>query len=1141
MTDLFELQPWRRPEITGIGRLPMRPSFSRFDSVEAALAAEEGSIGGSCCGGSWCLDLNGVWDFCFFSSPEEALQFVRSLPECLARNTGMSEHDRPERSGSAEGDSWSSIHVPGNWTLQGWDKPHYTNVRMPFPDSPPEPPASNPTGLYRRTFQLNAAATAEPGAPAWRYVLNLGAAESVAVLWLNGRFLGVAKDSRLESEFDITPFLADLHEHELLVMVVRYSDSSFIEDQDQWWMAGVFREVRIYAESAVHLQALRLHPELREDNETGAFWAEVELGGLETGGVGSLERATAPSAENAAALPVQVSLGLFPARASSWSEALIEAEGLVTGAPASDGHAHDSPNRADKLHLDAGTASVAAWSAETPSLYTALLVLEDTYGRTLAVYRQDVGFRRVEVRNRELLINGKPVMIYGVNRHEHDPDSGKTISRESMIRDLELLKQFNFNAVRTAHYPNHPLWYSLCDRYGIYLVDEANIEAHHYYNDICRDPRYTAAFLDRCQRMVLRDYNHPSVIIWSLGNESGYGANHDACAGWIRRADESRPLHYEGAVRTEWGQLAYNYARGRSATDIIAPMYAPVQEIQEWASSDLAAADPRPLIMCEYSHAMGNSNGGLEDYMAAFKQYHGLQGGFIWDWVDQGLRKSSPTGSDYWAYGGDFGDEPNDGDFCINGLVWPDRKPHPAMWEFKKFAQAVQFELSLPNAGVSQETAGTLTATLTLTSLRDFATLRGCSLLYGVQVDGTRVQEGRERLPAIGPGEAHAASLSLKAAPPGELILSVQVVSGEPDSLVPTGHELAWQQWIIRSSALGESAEADKVVTLTPGRHAWSGPEPGTETSRDSRYPESLFLRLKGTARHGTGPDPEPEPELWFGGFDAPLAPPVQSRSSSEGLSLSGPSLCLWRAPTENDLIRNMGGQEEKPATRWIEAGLNALHGAWRVCEPAPEGSVGSAEAVYSHAGQERARIRQILRRVPGSAWHRLDVVITLSEIIADLPRIGLRFDLPAAYEALRWYGRGPHENYPDRAHGSRLGVHRSTVTDQYVPYIVPQEHGGHSDTRRLELAADADRNLPRLEVAAPPGELFHFSALHSAPEDLDTLSHTPQIEPREETVLIVDFFHRGIGTAACGPDCHPRYMRGGGVTLERSLLIRLS
>lgn len=1074
------VRPWREPAITGIGRLPMRPQLPAYASLEAALAADPLDRG-------TLLDLNGEWDFRYFESAEDGYAALKADEAATARTAV---------------DGWKPISVPGNWTLQGWDKPHYTNVRMPFDDLPPNPPDDNPTGLYRRFFVL-------PEIPAGQVILHLGGAESVAIVQLNGIEIGVAKDSRLESEFDITPHLRAGVRHELRILVVRYSDASFIEDQDQWWMAGIHRSVYLSTRPTVHPAALRITPVLESDLTSGSLNVEIEVVGLATG---------AGTGDTAVTLPVTVSIRLFDADKNEIEAAAVS--GMLTGPAASDGHAHENANRADRLRLESGFFRVEPWSSESPTLYHCTIEMRDAEGRTIAVYRRRVGFRRIEIARQKLLINGRPVLIRGVNRHEHDEFHGKAITRQSMIEDLRLLKQFGFNAVRTAHYPNHPDWYDLCDEWGIYLVDEANLEAHHYYNEICRDPRYTAAFVDRVLRMVLRDFDHPSVIIWSLGNESGYGPNHDAAAGWVRRVDPSRPLHYEGAVRGEWGQGRYEFGRGSHATDIIAPMYAPVEEIVAWATSDEGRADPRPLILCEYTHAMGNSNGGLEDYAKAFRQMEGLQGGFIWDWVDQGLVKTAPNGRTYWAYGGDFGDEPNDRDFCINGLVWPDRTPHPALWEFKRLVQPFVFALDTGEApgGRGARTAG---PRVTIRNEQDFTDTAGTVLHWRVLEDGGEIAAGAVPLPVVAPdGEAVVelpplpGSVESRQDKPESPLGSLDSVTQSPSlyakpseperllelSLWRNEEELAWEQVYLDGAGRGGAAPA------APGTNRWGGAPaaPGTATNGAGRpqagRPQAacaLSLRLS-----------DDSARLRLLADEAELARAV--------------SLQIWRAPTDNDIVRGLPGQEEKPASRWYSQGLDRLQLRWSA------DADGFASAIVL-GDRERGRLRLMLSRPALYDAYRLAVEVELDEEIADLPRLGIRLDLVPGYEELSWYGRGPEESYPDRANGYRIGRWNSSVTHQYVPYIVPQEHGGHSDTRYVALTANDGERAGSLTVFAEARELFHFSALHTAPEDLDTLTHTWQIEPRQETVLIVDRFHRGLGTAACGPDCAPRYRRGGG------------
>ena len=502
---------------------------------------------------------------------------------------------------------------------------------MPFANTPPFAPEHNPTGVYRRTFTVP---------QSWekrKTILTVGSAESYLEVYVNGRFVGSSKDSRLPASFALTDFLQE-GENQLVLLVVRYGDASYVEDQDQWWFGGLHRSVYLHCIDSISLADAHLRPILDENRENGVLEVDVKI----QGPPGSA-----------------LLLSLYDP-----SHHLI-------------GSKHLQSDGSSSCKAAFPVAQILLWNHESPQLYTLTLSLENQQE-----YRAvRVGFRTIEVKNRKLLINGKRVLIKGVNRHEHDQCMAKTLTTELMVQDILLMKQHNFNAVRTCHYPNDERWYELCDRYGLYVMDETNIETHAFYDSICRDERWASSFLERVQRMVRRDRNHASVIIWSLGNESGYGQNQDAMAGWLRRFDPDRPIHYEGGIRPEWGQGAFtleSLKRGRFVTDFVSPMYPAISLIEAWDKTTEASQDDRPMIMCEYSHAMGNSNGSLSDYWETIRSSRGIQGGFIWDWVDQGIlvdaegrpvgpraiNRSEKSSIPSWRYGGDFGDQPTDYDFC---------------------------------------------------------------------------------------------------------------------------------------------------------------------------------------------------------------------------------------------------------------------------------------------------------------------------------------------------------------------------------------------------------------------------------------------------------------------------------------------
>jgi beta-galactosidase len=859
---------WENPELTSLNRVPPGATLLRAGPVS----------------------LNGMWEFALAARPEEA-----------AAVTGF-----------------GPIEVPGLWTMQGFAAPQYTNVKMPFDERPPHVPEANPTGVYRRRFAV------PEGWRGRRVVLHFGGSEGALFVTVNGAPLGIAKDARTPAEFDVSDLVRWDGDNELVAAVVQWSDASFVEDQDQWWHAGLPRDVFLYATPREHIADVFARGDMH-----GHLVVDVEAGA--------------------------------PARAR-----LLDPDGaLLLDEPLADGR------------LEHDVRAPRQWSAERPDVYTLVV----TAGEDEVSCR--VGFRSVEVADRRLLVNGRAVRICGVNRHDHDDRRGRAVTRGLMEADARLMKQFNVNAVRCSHYPNDPYWLDLCDRVGLYVIDEANIEAHAFYDDVCADPRYAAAFAERVQNMVERDKNHPSVILWSLGNESGYGPNHDAAADWLRAFDPTRPLHYEGAIARDW-------SGGRRATDVVCPMYADVDSIEAWAAAG-DTGDPRPLILCEFSHAMGNSNGGLADYYAAFDRHDALQGGFVWEWIDHGIRRTDERGREYWAYGGDFGEARHDSNFCADGLVWPDRTPHPAMNELKYLAAPVRVQALDAAAGRFR-----------IHNRHDFIDL---SHLRG-EWEGGELPIGDDEVTLDVSGREH-----------------VTFRFFERDG----GREVAWQQFELRAP------------TAAPVRRAGPG-----------------------------------------SAADLPLV-------------LDGPHLQLWRAPTDNDGLPLVPDKSPGPLGRWLELGLD---------RGIPDG------VVHRHTS------------------HRLDGggvlfehEVELPEELADLPRIGVVLTLAPGLERLEYCGRGPWENYSDRQASAVVGRYRSTVTDQYVPYIAPQEHGHHGDVRWLTLTDDQGRGI---KVTAQP--TIGFSASHFTAADLTAARHTVDLEPRAEVILNLDHAQRGLGTASCGPDTSPRY-----------------
>ncbi len=1053
--DTLPRNSWEQPQLTGLNKLPGRTLLVPFD--DAATAAGDNRDASP-----WFRNLNGQWDFTLLDRPRDA-------PETFMQP-------------AFDTTGWGRIPVPSNWTMQGHDRPHYTNVQMPFPHPPPHVPDDNPCGLYRRRFSIPAA---------WRkgrrIILHFGAVESVLYVYVNGIPVGLSKGSRLPAEFDITDVVQP-GSNTLAAMVIRWSDASFLEDQDHWWMAGIYRDVFLVAKPAGHIGDAFLQGGLTDDYRDGLLQARFRI-------------------ETPDGIP------------NGWSVALSLQNPDGKAVWRSDHILKVADCRHERMpwwQIDA-TLPVQAprrWSSESPALYRVTATLRNPDGDAVETVSQRIGFRRVEVADRKLLINGRPVLIRGVNRHEHDDRSGKTVSRDSMLADIRLMKQFNFNAVRTCHYPDDPLWYDLCDEYGLYVIDEANIETHDFMQSICHDPAYAVAFQERAMRMVLRDKHHPSIIIWSTGNESGLGTAHGAIAGWIRTFDPSRPIQHESATMHlldhHWETGVDPIKATGLVTDIVCPMYCSVDMLAAWAEH---SRDPRPLILCEYSHAMGNSNGNLKEYWELFERCDGLQGGFIWDWVDQGLLVKSrhrpgaaqparvspsasaaarqechvPGGRYQWAYGGDFGDEPNDRNFCINGLIWPDRTPHPALHEFSKLTQPVAVTCSQPGQ-----------QRYTIVNKRDFTSLADLAGTWVLTVNG-RVR-ARGRLPAldIGPGESLTFELPARHRPqpaPGETChLTFHFRLRRDTPWAKAGCELAWEQ----VELVRPEAHAPVVVASVkpPAGAALTVTEDARSISVGNRHVRLVFDRETGILADYT-----------VGG---------------KRLVKQGPQLSVWRGPTDNDGVKLWGGQDAKPLGQWLKAGLNEL-------------TLRTSQANVGHTEGDAVEVRivqhgscrggtNVIQHSHQYTIHpdgtvQVDNRIDVDAALPSLPRIGIAMVLPGAFESLRWFGRGPHESYWDRKEGAPVGLYESTVTAQYVPYIMPQEHGNKTDVRWIALQASRHHGLMvRMDA------LMECNASRFTPDDLFAATHTGELKPRKDVYLTVDWHQRGLGTGSCGPQTLSQY-----------------
>ena len=1015
---------WELPETSEVNRLPAR----------APLPTED----------RWTRSLDGNWEFLLVHHPSAA-------------PTRWAE---PRRGGRG----WRTIEVPGCWTRQDTgDLPHYTNVQMPWALEPPATPAENPTGLYRTTFRL------PRGWASRRTVLHLGGAESVAVVHCNGEFVGMGKDSRLASEFDLTDRLVK-GDNTLAVMVVRYSDATWIEDQDHWWHAGLHRSVALRSESQVHLADVATTADYDPTTGAGSLTVTAEIGGDPGEGWTTVTRLLDSRKRRAGRGAVT---SRVRARRSGFGmDAFLASWGY----------------EGNRSRTEIDLATVEPWSAESPTRYRLEIRLVDPGGRTIDSTELRIGFRRVEVRDRRLLVNGQPVLINGVNRHDHHPETGKTQTFEEIRADLVTMLRHNINAVRTAHYPNDPALLDLCDELGLYVIDEANVESHGRQDSLCHDVRYHGAIVNRVQRMVLRDRNHPSVIGWSLGNEAGHGAAHDAAAAWVRAVDPTRFVQYEGSLLTRVkkgeGTTAQRHtvaptASERLVSDIVCPMYSEISLIEEWADwAETTGGDDRPMILCEYSHAMGNSNGSLADYWRAFETHPALQGGFIWDWKDQGLAETDADGRFYWAYGGHFGDEPNDANFCINGLVGPDGEPHPALAEVAWCGRPVRV------TAVSGKR-------IRVHNHRWFTDLADLTCTWEVAVDGEVVERGTLDLPAIAARSSAVVTVprSTGRRRGAEAFLTLRFRLASTTTWARRGHVVSTEQLPLPVTAPKSApARRNRPVTVTNGGATITGGPLTLHVDKDAACVTALML-------HGR---------------------PV----------VTGPiEATLWRAPTDNDGVAQ-GWMSGVSGVRnhWLEWGLDRL----RI---EPKGTSVSA----TDDG-----VRLVLRReLHGSAHHathrsvvtvladgrvRFDETITVPSAWTDLPRVGLTMPVHARFEGLRWFGLGPEETYPDRKAAATVGRWRSSIADQYHPYVVPQEHGHHTETRWFELQDGRDRL--RFRANDP----FGFSARRHTDAALTAATILAELDPGDHVEVHVDAAVRGLGTAACGPDVLADHRVGPGI-----------
>lgn len=907
------------------------------------------------------------------------------------------------------------ITVPGNWQLQGYGKMHYSDLWYNFPINPPYVPTENPTGIYKRTFFV------EESYRDKKIIIRFCGVDSAYHLWINGKEVGYSKVARNESEFDITDIIRVGEENDVTVRVYQWSDGTYLEDQDMWWESGIFRDVELIGVPKDGINDYKVIADLDDEYKNGIFKVEVFL------------RTTKE---------VNVTFELVDAGENTvFTKTVVAKEG--------------------KACIDEVIADVNHWTAETPYLYKLFMTVEDD-GQIVEVIPQNVGFRNIRLNGETFLVNGVAIKFKGVNRHDYSPQNGRVVSREEIEKDIILMKQFNINAIRTSHYPNSYYLYDLCDEYGMYLIAETDLECHGFeltgdYKWITDDPSWELAYVSRMTRMIERDKNHPAIIFWSLGNESAFGCNFRKMTDVAHEMDPTRLVHYEGDFDVE-------------SADVYSTMYTWIENPKKpYLMKDIIEKSKKPHVHCEYCHAMGNGPGNLKDYQDLVYAHDKLQGGFVWEWFDHGIESFTESGEKYYRYGGDFGDDPSNKDFCIDGLIMPDRTPSPGLYEYKKVIEPITTTAVDIQKGI-----------INLLSRYDFANLDRFNLVYKVMEDDVILQTGFMAVPSI---EARANKditlpydlSAIKVKPGAHYYVNISYQLREDTSYASSGHELATAQFELPLYKEGIVVRPEGILNVEK---------------------EHTTLHVKGANF-----------SLDFNLVNGNLMNIV--RDGMQVLS-KGPRLTLWRAPISNDMeiidklkkvyflhlehevVMNidyhMEGNILKVEVDTINSTTNS---AWHF----------KTKYVYTVCPSG-----DILIDVEGTPSGRVDLAPDM------LPRIGVSMHLDKSMEHVRYFGMGPGENYADSKEAAQMGLYANTVDGLFTNYVIPQENGNHMGCKWVSMTNDRGMGL----LASTEGD-FNFSASWYEDKDLDDAKHTCDLVKRDYIVFNVDYKQNALGTNSCG------------------------
>lgn len=1001
---------WNDLIVNEIGAEPKHTSFMYFSDVSSALSNEWEES-------PFYLSLNGIWKYSWCRKPSDRpVDFFQPGYDYSV---------------------WEEIHVPGDWQLQGYGVPYYVNVGYAFEKNPPHTPQDyNPVGSYIREFVLPEDWIGK------QIFLHFAGVNSAYYAWVNGNFIGYHEDSKTPAEFNITKYVKDTI-NTVAVEVYRWCDGSYLQDQDMWRFSGIERDVFLYATTSITVRDIEITAGLDNNYQNGNLQLNLLLARYDT-------------AINEASLKVEL---INPRQKTPvFTEISTQEFG-----------------KENKKYytLEKEITLPLQWSAEKPNLYN-LLVSVTINKKETQVVIQKVGFRTSEIKNSQLLINGQPVLIKGVNRHEHNEQKGHTVSQEEMLTDIRRMKQCNINAVRASHYPNNPLWYRLCDEYGLYVIDEANIECHglltyipssDYYNTgispIANNPEWKESIMFRVENMLERDRNHPCIIVWSLGNESGGGDNFRYAYQFMKEKDKTRPVQYEPCYMDDY-------------TDIVAPMY-----FTEWQfNSFLSKNDSRPLIMCEYAHSMNNSTGNLQDYWDIIEAHPQLQGGFIWDWQDQGILQTSPEGKKYWAYGGDFGPEgvPSEGEFCINGLVFPDRSPQPALEEVKKVYQHIKFEAVDVKEGLFRIRNGFF-----------FTDISKYNIIYEI-IDGNDILiSDTIRFEKDMPPQSELTfTLPLKEfnyKDEHEYFINFYVKTQTEQPLIPAGHVIASEQF-----------------SLPFGIGFFNSEFPVTQGSQLLTDINNEGIVIKGN-----------QFTIIFDKNTGELHDYV-----FKGVSLIRKNLVpnFWRIPVSND--RGNGMQER--CAPWKDIHSKQQIEKVELISQSTDSAVIRTKSILSPGNSDYSN-KYIIRK-DGSIEIWTDLKINV-DTMPELPRFGMKMAIPGEFNRITWYGRGPHENYWDRKTSAFIGVYSGTVMEQYTPYIFPQENGNKTDVRWVIL-----ENTTNLGIMIRGLQPLELNTHHYLEDDFnERVTHTIDVPFQNLVELCIDLHQMGVGgDNSWGAHPHDKY-----------------